>query len=136
MIVENKIQMWMHCIWSRLMKKAIMLQILKTIHFIGVKNLIYLWREVDCFVFCNYDIHQTEMLQIVFFWCRWKALNKDGCMGFGSMAFGLVVQKFLNIEWFLHWKFKKLVAENSEELECAFGSWKELDAQDLMEFIW
>jgi hypothetical protein len=57
-------------------------------------------------------------------------------MGFGSMAFGLVVQKFLNIEWFLHWKFKKLVAENSEELECAFGSWKELDAQDLMEFIW
>jgi hypothetical protein len=37
-------------------------------------------------------------------WCLWKALNKDGCMGFGSMVFGFVVQKFLNIEWFLHWK--------------------------------
>jgi len=24
--------------------------------------------------------------------------------GLGSMAFGLVMQKFLNIEWFLHWK--------------------------------
>jgi hypothetical protein len=25
-------------------------------------------------------------------------------MGFGSMTFELVAQKFLNIEWFLHWK--------------------------------
>jgi hypothetical protein len=33
---------------------------------------------------------------------EWKALYEEGCMGFGSMAFGLAVQKFLNIEWFLH----------------------------------
>jgi hypothetical protein len=26
-----------------------------------------------------------------------KALDKEGCMGFGSMMFGLVMQKFLNI---------------------------------------
>jgi hypothetical protein len=31
--------------------------------------------------------------------CLWKALNKDGCMGFvRSMMFGLAVQKFLNVE--------------------------------------
>jgi hypothetical protein len=29
----------------------------------------------------------------------WKALDEEGCMdGIGSMAFGLVVQKFLSIE--------------------------------------
>jgi hypothetical protein len=28
----------------------------------------------------------------------WKALDEKGCMGFGSMTFGLVVQNFLNIE--------------------------------------
>jgi hypothetical protein len=26
--------------------------------------------------------------------------------------------------------------KNWDELECAFGSWKDLDEQDLMEFIW
>jgi hypothetical protein len=33
-------------------------------------------------------------------WCLWKALNKGGVHGAssGSMAFGLAVQKFLNIE--------------------------------------
>jgi hypothetical protein len=31
-------------------------------------------------------------------WCLWKAFNEEGCMGFDSMAFGLAVQKFLNIE--------------------------------------
>jgi hypothetical protein len=35
------------------------------------------------------------MLQIVFLW---KALDKEGCMGFGSMRFGFAEQKFLNIE--------------------------------------
>jgi hypothetical protein len=30
-------------------------------------NLFYLWRKVDCFVlFCNYKMHQTGMLQIMF----------------------------------------------------------------------
>jgi hypothetical protein len=26
--------------------------------------------------------------------------------------------------------------KNSDELESAFGSWKDFDEQDLMEFIW
>jgi hypothetical protein len=52
-------------------------------------------------------------------WCRWKTLDEDrnasdrvlGVVGklsmrTGSMTFGLVVQKFLNIEWFLHWKIE------------------------------
>jgi hypothetical protein len=30
------------------------------------------------------------------FWCLWKALDEEGCMGFGSMTFGLAMQKFLN----------------------------------------
>jgi hypothetical protein len=29
---------------------------------------------------------------------NWKALEKQRCMGFGSMTFQLAVQKFLNIE--------------------------------------
>jgi hypothetical protein len=34
-----------------------------------------------------------------YLWCHWKALDKDGCMGLlGSMMFGLVLQKFMNIE--------------------------------------
>jgi hypothetical protein len=31
----------------------------------------------------------------------WKALDKEGVHGLGSMAFGLGVQKVLNIETFL-----------------------------------
>jgi hypothetical protein len=31
-------------------------------------------------------------------WSRWKALVEEGCIGFGFMAFELVVQKFKNIE--------------------------------------
>jgi hypothetical protein len=40
------------------------------------------------------------MLQIVFFGVFWKALDEEGCvcLGFGSMMFGLAVQKFLNTE--------------------------------------
>jgi ribosomal protein L5 len=34
-------------------------------------------------------------------WCLWKALDEERrCMGFGSMTFGLAVQKFfLNLDW-------------------------------------
>jgi hypothetical protein len=61
------------------------------------------------------------------FWSLWKALEEEGCMGFGSMMFGLGLfgkllrrkrgawalvpwcldlqcKSLLNIEWFLHWK--------------------------------
>jgi hypothetical protein len=44
------------------------------------------------------------MLQITFLvsleisWSLWKALEEAGCIRVGLMAFGLVVQKFLNIE--------------------------------------
>jgi hypothetical protein len=40
----------------------------------------------------------------------------------GFMAFGLAVQKFLDIEWFLDWKLKlNRNLKISEALECAFG---------------
>ncbi len=37
--------------------------------------------------------------------CPWKVLDKE-VHGLGSMTFGLVVQKFLNIEWFFSLKLK------------------------------
>jgi hypothetical protein len=33
-----------------------------------------------------------------------KSPRRGGLHGLGSMMFGLVLQKFLNIEWFLHRK--------------------------------
>ncbi len=44
--------------------------------------------ELGCFRLCS--------------WSLWKALEEEeeGCIGFGSMLFGLAVQKFLNIEFF------------------------------------
>ncbi len=69
-------------------------------------------------------------------WCLWKALNEEGCMGFGSMIFGFALQKFLNFEWFLHWKLNYIVVENFKGIEmCLWCYWKDLDEQDLMEFI-
>jgi hypothetical protein len=59
-----------------------------------------------------------------------------GLQGLGSMTFGLAVQRFLKIEWFLHWKLNKIVAENFIGIGmCLFCSWKDLDEEDLMEFI-
>ncbi len=59
----------------------------------------------------------------------------EGVHGLGSMMFGLVVQKFL--EWFLHWKLNEIVAENVGGIGmCLWCCWKDLDGQDLMEFIW
>jgi hypothetical protein len=52
------------------------------------------------------------------------------------MMFGLAVQKFLNIEWFLHWKLNYIVAENLGGIEMCLCCYKKnLDEQDLMEFI-
>ncbi len=50
-----------------------------------------------------------------FSWCLWKALDEEGVHGLGSMTFGLAVQKFLNIEWFLHWKLN---------LNCSWKFWR------------
>jgi hypothetical protein len=51
-----------------------------------------------CFVlFCNYEIHETKLLQIVFL-VYVENSQQGGVHGFVSMTFRLVVQKFLNIE--------------------------------------
>jgi hypothetical protein len=44
---------------------------------------------------CSYEITERGCFSAR---CLWKALDEEGCMGFGSMSFGLAVQKFLNIE--------------------------------------
>jgi hypothetical protein len=55
-------------------------------------------REGSLFVlFCTYEIHQTEMLQIVFL-VSLESSKGGRVHWLGSMSFGLAVQKFLNIE--------------------------------------
>jgi hypothetical protein len=49
-----------------------------------------------CFV-CTDEIHLTRMLQIVFL-VSFKSSGGGEVHQLGFMAFGLVVQKFLNIE--------------------------------------
>jgi hypothetical protein len=58
-----------------------------------------------CFV-CTYEIHWTGMLQIMFL-VSLESTQQGGVHWLGSMTFGLVMQKFLNIEWFLHWKLNQ-----------------------------
>ncbi len=102
---------------------------------VSVANNIYLWRKVVCFLL--FVVMRSAELGCFrsCSWCLWKALGEEH--GLGSMAFGLAVQKFLNIEWFLHWKFNWIVAENLEGTGmCLWCCWKDLDEQDSMEFIW
>jgi hypothetical protein len=89
-----------------------------------------------CILFCSYEIHCTEMLQIVFL-VSLESSWWGGVNGLGSMTFGLVVQKFLTIERFLHWKLNWIGAENFRGIGMwLWCCWKGLDEQDLMEFIW
>jgi hypothetical protein len=57
-------------------------------------------KECSCFVLYLWNPSNWDALD--------RVLGVFGklCMvrGIGSMTFGLVVQKFLNIQWFLHWK--------------------------------
>jgi len=87
---------------------------------------IYLWIKVVC-LFCTYEIHQARMLQIVFF-VSLESSWGGGVHRLGFMASGLVVQKFLNMEWFLHWKLNEIVAENVGGIGmCLWCCWKDLD---------
>ncbi len=63
-------------------------------------------KEGSLFLFCSYEIHRTGILQIVFF-VSLESSRQGWAYGLGSMMFWLAVQKFLNIEWFLHWKFQR-----------------------------
>jgi hypothetical protein len=62
-------------------------------HYLSMKE-----GSLFCFVsFCNYEIYRTRMLQIMFLMSL-ESSGRGGVHGLGSMAFGLAVQKFLNIE--------------------------------------
>jgi hypothetical protein len=51
-----------------------------------------------CFV-CTYEVHRTGMLEIVFLVSLESSRQGGGVHHrLGSLTFGLVVQKFLNIE--------------------------------------
>ncbi len=57
-----------------------------------------------CFVlFCSYEIHRTQMLQIVFLASLESSL-RGRVHELGSMTFELAMQKFLNSKWFLHFE--------------------------------
>jgi len=64
------------------------------------QRVIYLWRKVVClFCFvCTHEIHQTGMLQITFL-VSLESSQRGWVPQLGSMTIGLVVQKFLNIEY-------------------------------------
>jgi hypothetical protein len=81
-------------------------------------------------LFCSYEIHRTRNASDRGLGVFGKALDKEGCMVFGSMTFELSVQKFLNIK-LISWL--KIFGEIGMCLGCC---WKDLDEQDLMEFIW
>ncbi len=89
---------------------------------------IYLWRKVVClFCFvCTDEIHPTRMLQIAFL-VSLESSWRVGVNWLGFIAFGLAVQKFLNIEWFLHWRLNKILAENFQGIGmCLWCCWKDL----------
>ncbi len=69
--------------------------------------MIYLWRKVVCFVlFCFLVMRSTKPGCFrLCSWYLWKALDEEGCMGLVPWCLVLAVQKFLIIEWLLHWKF-------------------------------
>jgi hypothetical protein len=54
-------------------------------------------------LFCTDEIHWTGMLQITFS-VSLESSRGQGVHRLGSMPFELAMQKFLNIESFLHWK--------------------------------
>jgi hypothetical protein len=98
-----------------------------------------------CFRSCSWGLwkalHQTRMLQIVFLGSLESSRLGGGGDGLGSMAFvGLVVQKFFEhrIISSLKIKLNKIVSENFGGIgTCLWWCcWKDLDEQDLMEFIW
>ncbi len=57
-------------------------------------------------LFCSYEIHPTRMLEITLFLVSLESSRRGGVHGLGSMAFGLAVQKFLNIEMISSLKIK------------------------------
>jgi hypothetical protein len=48
-------------------------------------------------LFCSYEIHFTGMLQMVLL-VSLESSRRGGVHGHGSMALGLAMQKFMNIE--------------------------------------
>jgi hypothetical protein len=94
---------------------------------------IYLWRKFSLFCFVVMRSTQPGCFRSCS-WCLWKALDKEGCMGLVPLRLDLQCNfKFLNVGWFLHWKLNLIVAENSRGIGMCL--WKDLDEQDLMEFI-
>jgi hypothetical protein len=55
-------------------------------------------------LFCFILMKSTELGCLRSPLVSWESSQWGGVHGLGSMAFGLALQKFLNIEWFLHWK--------------------------------
>jgi hypothetical protein len=69
----------------------------------NIGHTTYLWKEGNlfCFVsFCNYEIHQTKMLQIVFL-VSLESSWWGGVHGLGSMTFGLACNAKVLDHWMI-----------------------------------
>ncbi len=66
-------------------------------------SLFVLFCFVLFYLVRNYEIHQTQMLQIALL-VSLESSWWGGLHWLCSMTFGLAMQKFLNIEWFLCWR--------------------------------
>jgi hypothetical protein len=101
---ENRFLWWKCLDWNRLFWCSKCGHGRSMYNILSIGKATCLWCLV--FVSCSFVVMRSTKPGCLrsHSWCLWKALDKEGCMGFGSMTFGLVVQKFLNIEWFFHWK--------------------------------
>ncbi len=96
---------------------------------------IYLLKEGS--LFCFVIMRSTELRCFrSCSWCFWKSLNEKGCLGLIPWCLDLqrnffwILNDFsLKIKLNRSWKFRKIGM-------CLWCCWKDLDEQDLMEFIW
>ncbi len=101
--------------------------------------VIYVWSKVVClFCFdCPYEIHWTGMLQITFL-VSLESSRRGGVHWLGFMAlFWTHGAKFLEYWMVFSLKIKLNRSWKLRGIEmCLWCCWKDLDEQDLMEFIW
>jgi hypothetical protein len=87
---------------SSISRGNLLTHFVKTQHFC-LAHLSMKEGSLFCFVLELWD-HRTGMLQIVFLVSLESSRRRRGAWAWFHDSSGLAVQKFLNIEWFLHWK--------------------------------
>jgi hypothetical protein len=100
-----------------------------------LRDNIYLWSEVLCFIVCHIEIslNMTLHAMILVFSKKFKWI---GVHWFGLRLFGIMVWKLLIIEPFFQWKLNKIKTENCIGiLGRSWCYWKAISNSDLRKFI-